>query len=79
MMEAYLVPRNTVVKAEDNRLALDLGHAAGRVFLLTFAIANIATLREVRNEILARSRWTRSTSVGVPVLASAVGALPLAE
>lgn len=79
MMEAYLVPRNTVVKAEGDRLALDLGHAAGRVFLLTLAIANIATLREVRQEILARSRWTRSTSVGVPVLASAVGALPLAE
>jgi len=41
MMEAFLVPEKTVVNAKGDGPALDVSHAAGRIFLLTLAITNI--------------------------------------
>jgi len=41
MMEAFLVPENTVVNAKGDGPALDVSRARGRVFLLTLAITNI--------------------------------------
>jgi len=41
MMEAFLVPENTVVNAKGDGPALDVSRAQGRVFLLTLAITNI--------------------------------------
>jgi hypothetical protein len=41
MMEAFLVPENTVVNAKGDGPTLDLSHSAGRIFLLTLAITNI--------------------------------------
>lgn len=41
MMEAFLVPENTVVNAKGDGPALDVGAAEGRIFLLTLAITNI--------------------------------------
>ncbi len=41
MMEAYLVPENTVVSAKGDGTALDVSRAEGRIFLLTLAITNI--------------------------------------
>ena len=41
MMEAYLVPENTVVNVKGDGIALDVSRAEGRIFLLTLAISNI--------------------------------------
>jgi hypothetical protein len=41
MMEAFVVPENTVVNAKGDGPALDVSRAEGRVFLLTLAIVNI--------------------------------------
>jgi hypothetical protein len=41
MLEAFLVPENTVVNVKGDGPTLDVSHAAGRVFLLTLAITNI--------------------------------------
>ena len=41
MMEAILVPTNTVVSAKGDGPAADVSGAASRVFLLTLAITNI--------------------------------------
>ena len=41
MMEAFLVPENTVVNAKGDGPALDMSRAEGRIFLLTLAITNI--------------------------------------
>jgi len=41
MMEAYLVPENTVVNAKGEGIALDVSRAEGRIFLVTLAITNI--------------------------------------
>jgi hypothetical protein len=41
MIEALLVPEKTVVNAKGDGLALDVGRAEGRIFLLTLAITNI--------------------------------------
>jgi hypothetical protein len=41
MMEAFVVPENTVVNAKGDGPALDVSRAEGRVFLLTLAITNI--------------------------------------
>jgi hypothetical protein len=41
MMEAFVVPENTVVNAKGDGPALDISRAEGRVFLLTLAITNI--------------------------------------
>ena len=41
MMEASLVPENTVVNAKGDGPALDVSRAEGRIFLLTLAITNI--------------------------------------
>lgn len=41
MMEAFLVPENTVVHAKGDGPTLDVSHAEGRIFLLTLAITNI--------------------------------------
>lgn len=41
MMQALLVPENTVVNAKGDGPALDVSRAAGRIFLLTLAITNI--------------------------------------
>ena len=41
MMEAFVVPENTVVNAKGDGPALDINRAEGRVFLLTLAITNI--------------------------------------
>ena len=41
MMEAFLVPENTVVHARGDGPALDVSGAEGRIFLVTLAITNI--------------------------------------
>jgi len=41
MIEAFLVPENTVATAKGDGLPLDLGTASTRVFLLTLGITNI--------------------------------------
>jgi hypothetical protein len=41
MLEAFLVPENTVVTAKGDGLALDLGAASTRVFLLNLGITDI--------------------------------------
>jgi hypothetical protein len=41
MMQAFLVPEGTVVNAKGEGPALDVGHAQGRIFLLTLAITDI--------------------------------------
>jgi hypothetical protein len=41
MMEAFVVPENTVVNAKGDGPALDVSRAEGRVFLLTLAITSI--------------------------------------
>lgn len=41
MMEAFLVPENTVVNAKGDGPALDVSRTEGRIFLLTLAITNI--------------------------------------
>jgi len=41
MLEAFLVPENTVVNAKGDGPAIDVSHAGGRVFLLTLGITNI--------------------------------------
>jgi hypothetical protein len=41
MMEAFLVPENTVVNAKGDGPALDVSGSEGRIFLLTLAITNI--------------------------------------
>jgi len=41
MIEAFLVPENTVVTAKGDGLALDLGAASTRVFLLNLGITDI--------------------------------------
>jgi hypothetical protein len=41
MIEAFLVPENTVVNTKGDGPALDLGAADNRVFLLTLGITNI--------------------------------------
>src|SRR5271169_5730499 len=41
MMEAFLVPENTVVNAKGDGPALDVSRAQGRIFLVTLAITNI--------------------------------------
>jgi hypothetical protein len=41
MMEAFLVPENTVVNAKGDGPALDVSRSEGRIFLLTLAITNI--------------------------------------
>ena len=41
MLEAFLVPENTVVNAKGDGPGLDVSGAEGRIFLLTLAITNI--------------------------------------
>ena len=41
MMEAHLVPENTVVHTKGDAPALDVSGAEGRIFLVTLAITNI--------------------------------------
>jgi hypothetical protein len=41
MIEAFLVPENTVVNAKGDGPALDVSRSEGRIFLLTLAITNI--------------------------------------
>ncbi|HKM49041.1 MAG TPA: hypothetical protein VJX69_15730 [Terriglobales bacterium] len=41
MMEAFVVPENTVVNAKGDGPALDVSRAQGRIFLVTLAITNI--------------------------------------
>jgi hypothetical protein len=41
MMEAFLVPENTLVNAKGDGPAIDVSRAEGRIFLLTLAITNI--------------------------------------
>ena len=41
MMEAFLVPENTVVNSKGDGPSLDVSGAEGRIFLLTLAITNI--------------------------------------
>jgi hypothetical protein len=41
MLEAFLVPENTVVNAQGDGPRLDVSAAEGRIFLLTLAITNI--------------------------------------
>jgi hypothetical protein len=41
MMEAFLVPDNTVVNAKGDGPVLDVSRSEGRIFLLTLAITNI--------------------------------------
>lgn len=41
MMEAFLVPEQTMVNAKGDGLVVDVSHSQGRIFLLTLAITNI--------------------------------------
>lgn len=41
MMEAFVVPENTVVNAKGDGPALDMSASDGKIFLLTLAITNI--------------------------------------
>jgi hypothetical protein len=41
MIEAFLVPENTVVNAKGDGPVLDVSRSEGRIFLLTLAITNI--------------------------------------
>ena len=41
MLEAFLVPENTVVNGRGDGPAIDVSHGRGRVFLLTLGITNI--------------------------------------
>jgi len=52
MLDAYLVPPKTVVTAKGDGNAVDLGSAAGKVFLLTLTITRI-----VEQESLDVSVW----------------------
>jgi len=41
MLDAFLVPANTVVSAKGDSEPLDISQAANRIFLLTFSISSI--------------------------------------
>lgn len=53
MMEAFLVPENTVVNAKGDGPALDISRAQGRIFLLTLAITNIVEQESLDVSIFA--------------------------
>jgi hypothetical protein len=53
MMEAFVVPENTVVNAKGDGPALDISRAEGRVFLLTLAITNIVEQESLDVSIFA--------------------------
>jgi len=53
MMEAFLVPENTVVNAKGDGPALDVSRAQGRIFLLTLAITNIVEQESLEVSIFA--------------------------
>jgi hypothetical protein len=53
MMEAFLVPENTVVNAKGDGPTLDVSRAQGRIFLLTLAITNIVEQESLEVSIFA--------------------------
>jgi len=65
MMEAFLVPENTVVNAKGDGPALDVSHAAGRIFLLTLAITNIIEQESLDVGIYG-SAWDAKPVVAFP-------------
>ena len=58
MMEAFVVPENTVVNAKGDGPALDVSRAEGRVFLLTLAITNIVEQESLDVSIFASADGT---------------------
>src|ERR1017187_4189814 len=52
MMEAFLVPDNTVVNARGAGPALDVSPSEGRIFLLTLAITNIVEQESLAGSIV---------------------------
>ena len=58
MMEAFLVPENTVVNAKGDGPALDVSRAQGRIFLLTLAITNIVEQESLEVSIFGSADGT---------------------
>jgi hypothetical protein len=58
MLDAFLVPEKTVVTAKGDSQPLDLGEAAGRVFLLTLSITSIIEQESIEVSVFTSADGT---------------------
>ena len=69
MLQAFLVPERTVVKAKGDGPAIDVSHAEGRIFLLTLAITDIIEQESLDVSIFASADgadWDAKPIVAFP-------------
>ena len=67
MIDSFLVPSNTVVNAKGDSAALDVSHAASRVFLLTLNITNIVEQESLDVSIYASTDGTTWTAKPITI------------
>lgn len=58
MLDAFLVPEKTVVTAKGDSQPLDLGEAAGRVFLLTLSITSVIEQESIEVSVFTSADGT---------------------
>ncbi len=58
MLDAFLVPANTVISANGDSAPLDIGEAANRVFLLTLSITSIVEQEAIEVSIFTSADGT---------------------
>ena len=58
MLDAFLVPANTVISAKGDSAPLDVGEAANRVFLLTLSITSIVEQEAIEVSIFTSADGT---------------------
>ncbi len=58
MLDAFLVPANTVITAKGDSAPLDIGEAANRVFLLTLSITSIVEQEAIEVSIFTSADGT---------------------
>jgi len=58
MLDAFLVPANTVISAKGDSAPLDIGEAANRVFLLTLSITSIVEQEAIEVSVFTSADGT---------------------
>ena len=58
MLDAFLVPANTVITAKGDSAPLDIGEAANRVFLLTLSVTSIVEQEAIEVSIFTSADGT---------------------
>jgi len=58
MLDAFLVPANTVISAKGDSAPLDVGEAANRVFLLTLSITSIVEQEAIEVSVFTSADGT---------------------